>query len=87
MRDAVRLAQVLNEMHDDQWGRALCRGIQGGLIGDDCVFSYGFTNESFNEGGGGQEFSEWSWLEGSEGWCGGRDRLLGARDSFSIRGL
>ena len=51
MRDAVRLAQVLNEMHDDQWGRALCRGIQGGLIGDDCVFSYGFTNESFNEGG------------------------------------
>lgn len=52
VRDAVRLAQVLNEMHDDQWGRALCRGIQGGLIGDDCVFSYGFTNESFNEGGG-----------------------------------
>ena len=42
---------------------------------------------SLSTRGGGQEFSEWSWLEGSEGWCGGRDRLLGARDSFSIRGL
>lgn len=40
------------------------------MIGDNCVFSYGFTNESFNEGGGGRNFQSGHGLKDQRGGAG-----------------